>query len=143
VLGSGYQKELLAQVPKENLPKQFGGDCECAGGCQLSDQGPCKLINRILLSTWRYTDCSKQGKIPSGPRPQHGPRRTKTPSRPLRATSGRATLHPPHQSLGSPLARLLLCLRFSRRSHVSRLRCFNMTWVFCVAGLWAMVNWCW
>jgi hypothetical protein len=143
VLGSGYQKELLAQIPKENLPKQFGGDCECAGGCQLSDQGPCKLINRILLSTWRYTDCSKQGKIPSGPRPQHGPRRTKTPSRPLRATSGRATLHPPHQSLGSPLARLLLCLRFSRRSHVSRLRCFHMTWVFCVAGLWAMVNWCW
>ncbi|KAF2085346.1 hypothetical protein K490DRAFT_67763 [Saccharata proteae CBS 121410] len=40
VLGSGYEKELLSQVPKENLPKQFGGSCECAGGCQLSDQGP-------------------------------------------------------------------------------------------------------
>ncbi|KAM0716098.1 hypothetical protein Q7P37_008612 [Cladosporium fusiforme] len=40
VLGSGYQKELLAQVPKENLPKQFGGECQCPGGCELSDQGP-------------------------------------------------------------------------------------------------------
>jgi hypothetical protein len=40
VLGSGYQKELLAQVPAENLPKQFGGKCECPGGCELSDMGP-------------------------------------------------------------------------------------------------------
>jgi len=40
VLGSGYQKELLAQVPAENLPKEFGGKCECSGGCQLSDMGP-------------------------------------------------------------------------------------------------------
>ncbi|KAF2096760.1 putative phosphatidylinositol transporter [Rhizodiscina lignyota] len=40
VLGSGYEKELLTQVPKENLPKQFGGDCECDGGCMLSDAGP-------------------------------------------------------------------------------------------------------
>jgi hypothetical protein len=40
VLGSGYQAELLAQVPKENLPKQFGGECECDGGCMLSDAGP-------------------------------------------------------------------------------------------------------
>jgi hypothetical protein len=40
VLGSGYQKELLEQVPAENLPKQFGGTCECPGGCQMSDMGP-------------------------------------------------------------------------------------------------------
>ncbi|KAF2144462.1 uncharacterized protein K452DRAFT_245321 [Aplosporella prunicola CBS 121167] len=40
VLGSGYEKELLAQVPKENLPKLFGGSCDCAGGCAFSDQGP-------------------------------------------------------------------------------------------------------
>ena len=46
VLGSSYQKELLAQVPKENLPKEFGGDCECEGGCQLSDAGPCKCSYR-------------------------------------------------------------------------------------------------
>ncbi|KAK4218412.1 CRAL-TRIO domain-containing protein [Rhypophila decipiens] len=40
ILGSGYQKELLAQVPAENLPKEFGGSCTCAGGCQMSDMGP-------------------------------------------------------------------------------------------------------
>jgi hypothetical protein len=40
VLGAGYQKELLDQVPAENLPKMFGGTCECEGGCALSDEGP-------------------------------------------------------------------------------------------------------
>jgi hypothetical protein len=40
VLGSNYQKELLAQVPAENLPKMFGGSCECDGGCAFSDAGP-------------------------------------------------------------------------------------------------------
>ncbi|KAF2459687.1 CRAL-TRIO domain-containing protein [Lineolata rhizophorae] len=40
VLGATYQQELLAQVPAENLPKEFGGECECEGGCELSDDGP-------------------------------------------------------------------------------------------------------
>ena len=40
VLGGGYQKELLAQIPAENLPKIFGGSCDCDGGCALSDVGP-------------------------------------------------------------------------------------------------------
>lgn len=40
ILGSGYQKELLAQIPAENLPKSLGGKCECQGGCELSDAGP-------------------------------------------------------------------------------------------------------
>ncbi|KAI4245722.1 MAG: hypothetical protein L6R40_002250 [Gallowayella cf. fulva] len=40
VLGSGYQNELFAQVPKENLPKLFGGTCDCGEGCALSDAGP-------------------------------------------------------------------------------------------------------
>lgn len=40
VLGSGYKKELLEQVPPENLPVQFGGTCQCEGGCELSDMGP-------------------------------------------------------------------------------------------------------
>lgn len=42
ILGSGYQKELLQQVPAESLPKAFGGSCECEGGCMFSDQGPWK-----------------------------------------------------------------------------------------------------
>lgn len=40
ILGGGYQKELLAQVPAENLPKVFGGSCDCPGGCMFSDKGP-------------------------------------------------------------------------------------------------------
>jgi hypothetical protein len=40
VLGGGYQSELLSQVPAENLPKIFGGTCDCPGGCALGDEGP-------------------------------------------------------------------------------------------------------
>ena len=43
VYGGNYQKDLLAQVSAENLPKEFGGECHCAEGCQLSDAGPCKF----------------------------------------------------------------------------------------------------
>jgi hypothetical protein len=144
VLGSGYQKELLAQIPKENLPKQFGGECTCPGGCELSDEGPCKFRCIELLSMREDTDCSKQGKIPSGPRPRPGQRRTTTPSLPPRATLARASPHPQHLSPSSllvrPSLRPLLCL--SRRSVVSYLRCLNMIWVFCMADQWVTENWC-
>ncbi|KAF9040709.1 CRAL-TRIO domain-containing protein [Panaeolus papilionaceus] len=40
ILGSGYKDTLLKQIPAQNLPKEFGGLCECAGGCSLSDAGP-------------------------------------------------------------------------------------------------------
>ena len=40
IYGSGYEKDLLNNVPAENLPKMFGGKCECDGGCMFSDQGP-------------------------------------------------------------------------------------------------------
>ena len=40
ILGSGYKDKLLAQIPADSLPKEFGGTCQCAGGCSLSDAGP-------------------------------------------------------------------------------------------------------
>jgi hypothetical protein len=40
ILGSSYQSELKKHIPAENIPKEFGGTCECAGGCENSDAGP-------------------------------------------------------------------------------------------------------
>ncbi|KAF3918415.1 Patellin-3 [Dactylellina cionopaga] len=40
IFGSSYQAELLKQIPEENLPTEFGGKCECEGGCKFSDAGP-------------------------------------------------------------------------------------------------------
>lgn len=40
IIGSNYKDKLLDQIPPESLPKEFGGTCECRGGCSLSDAGP-------------------------------------------------------------------------------------------------------
>lgn len=41
ILGSGFEKELMEQIPPENLPHTLGGKCDCPnGGCSLSDAGP-------------------------------------------------------------------------------------------------------
>lgn len=40
ILGSGYKSELIKQIAPENLPKDFGGVCECPGSCETSDAGP-------------------------------------------------------------------------------------------------------
>jgi hypothetical protein len=52
VLGSGYKSELLAQVPAENLPKVFGGSCDCPGGCALSDAGPWQDPQWVTEPKW-------------------------------------------------------------------------------------------
>lgn len=40
ILGGTYRDELLKQIPVQNLPKEFGGACDCAGSCSMSDSGP-------------------------------------------------------------------------------------------------------
>lgn len=42
ILGGNYKDALLQQIPKENLPREFGGTCECqnVGGCSMGDAGP-------------------------------------------------------------------------------------------------------
>lgn len=84
VLGANYQSELLAQVPAENLPVDFGGTCECPGGCQFSDEGPCKFpTGGGYQASEEMLTYSLKGKIQSGL-----DRRTKkrtTPSRRLKA----------------------------------------------------------
>ncbi|KAI9843084.1 MAG: cytosolic factor, phosphatidylinositol/phosphatidylcholine transfer protein [Sclerophora amabilis] len=60
VLGSGYQKELLDQVPKENLPTQFGGSCDCQGGCMLSDEGPWQDSQWTKTPKWAQPQAEAQ-----------------------------------------------------------------------------------
>ncbi|PHH84367.1 hypothetical protein CDD83_2059 [Cordyceps sp. RAO-2017] len=52
ILGSGYKSELLKQVPAESLPKDFGGTCECPGGCENSDAGPWREAEWAKPASW-------------------------------------------------------------------------------------------
>ena len=47
VFGDNYQEGLLEKIDKENLPKFFGGSCECPGGCLFSNAGPWKKPNEV------------------------------------------------------------------------------------------------
>lgn len=67
VLGSGYQKDLLAQVPAENLPKAFGGKCECAGGCEFSDMGPWREAEWARPAKWETKAEKKDDVIVNAP----------------------------------------------------------------------------
>ena len=52
ILGSTYKDKLLAQIDADNLPKEFGGNCECHGGCSLSYAGP-----------WNVAESETHGKV--------------------------------------------------------------------------------
>ncbi|KAJ3222959.1 cytosolic factor, phosphatidylinositol/phosphatidylcholine transfer protein [Clydaea vesicula] len=40
ILGYSFKDKLLESIDAENLPKVYGGNCECEKGCQNSDLGP-------------------------------------------------------------------------------------------------------
>lgn len=40
ISGKQVKEKLLAQIEPQNLPTEFGGTCQCPGGCSLSDAGP-------------------------------------------------------------------------------------------------------
>ncbi|KAH7134658.1 CRAL-TRIO domain-containing protein [Dactylonectria estremocensis] len=48
--------ELLQQIPAENLPKAFGGSCECPGGCSNSDAGPWHEPEHARTPKWQKND---------------------------------------------------------------------------------------
>ncbi len=75
VLGSGYERELLSQIPKENLPKVFGGSCECKGGCALSDNGPWQDPQWAKPPKWQQAKAPASSTTQSQPQaPQAAPR---------------------------------------------------------------------
>lgn len=67
ILGSNYHKELLSQVPAENLPVIFGGTCECEGGCGLSDEGPWTDPQWAKPPKWMQQDDKAQDVITNEP----------------------------------------------------------------------------
>lgn len=58
ILGSGYKSELLKQIPAENLPKDFGGECQCEGGCANSDAGPWHEPEFARPAWWEKKDAN-------------------------------------------------------------------------------------
>jgi hypothetical protein len=72
ILGSGYQSELLAQVPAENLPKIFGGKCECPGGCAMSDAGPWHDEQYAKPPKWAQKEKAAAGEAPVAAAPANG-----------------------------------------------------------------------
>ena len=65
VLGAGYQKELLSQIPKENLPKSFGGTCACPGGCEYSDAGPWQDATWVKEPKWAQKKAAAPAPAPT------------------------------------------------------------------------------
>ncbi|CAJ2509416.1 Uu.00g144420.m01.CDS01 [Anthostomella pinea] len=53
ILTGSYKKDLLAQIPAENLPEKYGGKCKCQGGCELSDAGPWRESEWTKPAWWQ------------------------------------------------------------------------------------------
>jgi len=135
VLGSGYKSELLSQVPKENLPKEFGGDCHCEGGCQLSDAGPCKCC-LPLGDGDTGADDGVQGKIRNGQSRRSGP--PTTTSQRLRAILVRVC---PLVDLAGQAWSSHWGTRHRRHSRPGRCRSLGRNW-YCMTGVWVALGLC-
>jgi hypothetical protein len=70
ILGGNYQTELLSQVPKENLPKEFGGTCECEGGCEFSDMGPWQEKEYAKPPKWQTQSAGAEQSATQAPPPE-------------------------------------------------------------------------
>ena len=103
VLGTNYHSELLGQVPKENLPKLFGGECECDGSCMLSDQGPWQVhpISRSCLSNCINISGRRQDPKWAKPPKYAQPTATSTAQKPEPASATKETGNTKQVPMGS------------------------------------------
>ena len=75
VYGEKYQEGLLEKIDKENIPKFYGGTCECPGGCLYSNEGPWKkkvdteetIPEDILIKRKEINDSMALGKLKASP----------------------------------------------------------------------------
>ena len=75
VFGTDYKTGLLEKIDSQNLPKFFGGECQCPGGCLFSNAGPWKkpedddpnIPEDILKRRQEITDLMTFGKIKTDP----------------------------------------------------------------------------
>lgn len=67
ILGAGYHVELSKQVSNENLPKIFGGTCECDQGCASSDMGPWQDPEWARPPKWTEKESESQKVIHNEP----------------------------------------------------------------------------
>ena len=75
VYGEKYQEGLFEVIDKENIPKFYGGTCECPGGCLYSNEGPWKkkleieekIPEDILRRRKEINDCLALGKLKMSP----------------------------------------------------------------------------
>lgn len=90
IVGSGYQKDLVAQIPAENLPVEFGGSCKCEGGCGLADQGPwqdAEVMKKVRAEKeMQHPEGAAEGAAPPVvepiPAPEKAPTNTETDTTP-------------------------------------------------------------
>lgn len=67
ILGAGFHTELVKQVSNENLPKIFGGTCECDKSCELSDIGPWQDPEWSRPPKWTQNKSASQNAIQNEP----------------------------------------------------------------------------
>ena len=75
VYSDKYQEGLLEVIDKENIPKFFGGNCDCPEGCLFSNAGPWKkedekneiIPDDIIKKRKEINDIMLFGKIKASP----------------------------------------------------------------------------
>ncbi len=87
ILGTDYLQELLEQVPAENLPSSLGGECNCEGGCALSDMGPWQDPEWVRTPGW----ARKDGVVPDASAQGEGDKREEEETTKETSESAKAT----------------------------------------------------